>query len=132
MTAATPSGTVVREAMVVEDDADIGRLLKFVLEREGFAVTLFLDGRVAAARVGSGAIPALVLLDVMLPYVNGYELLAMIRKTSAWKNVPVLMLTAKSGEADVVRALDAGASDYVTKPFQPAELRARIRRLVAA
>lgn len=132
MSAPTAPAALTREALVVEDDADIGRLLKFVLEREGFVVTLCGDGRAAQARLGSGAIPALVLLDVMLPYVNGYELLAMIRKTSAWKAVPVLMLTAKSGEADVVRALDAGASDYVTKPFQPAELRARIRRLVPA
>ena len=119
------------EALVVEDDADIGRLLKFVLEREGFRVTLCPDGRSASARVQSAAAPALAILDVMLPHVNGYDLLAMIRKSPTWGKVPVLMLTAKSREEDAVRALDGGAGDYVTKPFQPAELRARIRRLVA-
>ena len=115
---------------MVEDDEDIGRLLKFILEREGYRVTLYPDGRAATARLETAEIPALVVLDVMLPYVNGHQLLGMIRASDAWKPVPVLMLTAKSGESDVVRALDGGASDYLTKPFQPAELKARVRRLV--
>ena len=80
--------------------------------------------------MASGSPPAFVILDVMLPYASGFDLLATIRKSPAWAKVPVLMLTAKSREADVVRALDGGANDYVTKPFQPAELKARIRRLV--
>ena len=121
-----------REAVVVEDDEDIGRLLKFIVEREGFAVTLCPDGRAAGERVASQPAPALVILDVMLPYASGFDLLAAIRKSPTWSKVPVLMLTAKSREADVVRALDGGANDYVTKPFQPAELKARIRRLVGA
>jgi DNA-binding response OmpR family regulator len=120
-----------REAVVVEDDEDIGRLLKFIVEREGFSVTLLPDGRAAGERVAGSSAPALVILDVMLPYSSGFELLAAIRKSPAWSKVPVLMLTAKSREADVVRALDGGANDYMTKPFQPAELKARIRRLVA-
>lgn len=124
--------TGAREAIVVEDDADIGKLLGFILEREGFRVTLCSDGRAGAARLASPDIPSLVILDVMLPYKNGYELLAIVRKSPAWQKVPVLMLTSKSGEGDIVRALDAGANDYVTKPFQPAELRARVRRLMAA
>src|SRR5688572_4190443 len=119
-----------RDAVVVEDDEDIGRLLKFIVEREGFAVTLCPDGRAAAERVASAAPPALVILDVMLPYASGFELLAAIRKSPAWSKVPVLMLTAKSRETDVVRGLEGGANDYMTKPFQPAELKARIRRLV--
>ena len=121
-----------REAVVVEDDSDIGRLLKFILEREGYGVTLLTDGRVASARFASDQASALVILDVMLPYTSGYDLLGIIRKSDAWRAVPVLMLTAKSREEDIVRALDAGANDYVTKPFQPAELKARIRRLVPA
>ncbi len=131
MSAAAPAPSR-REAIVVEDDLDIGRLLRFILEREGFRVTLYGDGRLAAARMGAGELPALVVLDVMLPYVSGYELLESIRKAPGWEQVPVLMLTAKSREGDIVRALDAGANDYVTKPFQPAELKARIRRLVPA
>jgi DNA-binding response OmpR family regulator len=127
---AAPGPSAKREAVVVEDEPDIGRLLRFILEREGFKVTLCEDGRIASTRVQAEPIPSLVVLDVMLPYVNGYELLAIIRKSPAWAKVPVLMLTAKSREGDIVRALDAGANDYVTKPFQPAELKARIRRLV--
>jgi DNA-binding response OmpR family regulator len=118
-----------RAVLVVEDDEDIGRLLKFVVEREGFTVTLCTDGRAAGERVATTPPPALVILDVMLPYASGYDLLAAIRGSATWARVPVLMLTAKSREADVVRALDGGADDYVTKPFQPAELRARIRKL---
>jgi DNA-binding response OmpR family regulator len=121
-----------REAVVVEDDADIGRLLKFIVEREGFAVTLCTDGRAAGDRIKGPVPPALVILDVMLPYASGFELLEAIRKTPTWAKVPVLMLTAKSRETDVVRGLEGGANDYMTKPFQPAELKARIRRLVAA
>ena len=120
-----------RTALVVEDDADIGKLLQWVLEREGFSVTVLPDGRAAMQRVAS-APPELVLLDVMLPHASGHQILAAIRANAAWKDTPVIMLTAKSQEADVVKALDAGANDYMVKPFQPAELRARIRRLVRA
>jgi DNA-binding response OmpR family regulator len=127
--AASPGTSQQREAVVVEDDADIGRLLQFIVEREGFRVTLCPDGRAANERVAAGAPPALVILDVMLPYASGFEILEAIRKSPTWARVPVLMLTAKSREADVVRGLEGGANDYMTKPFQPAELKARIRRL---
>ena len=119
-----------RAARGVEDDEDLGRLLNFSREREGCRVTLYTDGRAAGERITGATVPALVVLDVMLPYVNGQQLLARIRESSAWKAVPVLMLTAKSAEADVVRAFDGGANDYLKKPFQPAELKARVRRLL--
>ena len=121
-----------RTALVVEDDADIGKLLRWVLEREGFEVTLIADGGDAVKRVGDGRPTHLVLLDVMLPHASGHDILRAIRANAEWKAVPVVMLTAKSQEADVVKALDTGANDYMVKPFQPAELRARIRRLVPA
>lgn len=123
-------GTPERTALVVEDDGDIGQLLVFILEREGFRVTLIRDGRQALARVAQGDPARLVMLDVMLPHATGHEILAALRAHDAWKSVPVVMLTAKSQEADIVRALDAGANDYMLKPFQPAELKARVRRLV--
>jgi two-component system, OmpR family, alkaline phosphatase synthesis response regulator PhoP len=66
----------------------------------------------------------------MMPYADGFELLAHLRAKPDWRDVPVMMLTARSQEKDIVRALDAGASDYVIKPFLPEELKARIRRLV--
>jgi len=121
-----------RTALVVEDDPDIGRLLQFVLQREGFDVSLVADGRAAIERVAGGAPTGIVVLDVMLPQASGYEVLGAIRGNDAWRATPVVMLTAKSQEKDIVKALDMGATDYMLKPFQPAELRARIRRLCPA
>ena len=119
-----------RQALVVEDEEQIAYLLRFILSREGFVVEVVPDGRAAQALIASSPPPALVLLDVMLPFVDGYRLLSEIRARSEWHSVPVIMLTAKSQEKDIVRALDAGASDYMVKPFKPEELRARVKRLV--
>lgn len=117
-------------ALVVEDDEQIAYLLRFILEREGFKVELCTEGRAAQQAIESMEPPALVTLDVMLPYVDGYQLLGMLREREGWAQVPVLMLTAKSQEKDIVRALDAGAADYLIKPFKPDELRARIKRMM--
>ncbi len=117
-------------ALVVEDDDQIAYLLRFILEREGYAVHLACDGRQAQSLIQELNPPALVMLDIMLPYVDGYQLLGMMREHTGWKDVPILMMTAKSQEKDIVRALDNGASDYIVKPFKPDELRARIKRLV--
>ncbi|MBD8532461.1 MULTISPECIES: response regulator transcription factor [unclassified Massilia] len=114
--------------LVVEDDDHISQVLRFMLERQGYQVVHMADGRAAVQHVAQAPPPGLVLLDVMLPYVDGFEILQRIRATPAWREVPVLMLTAKSSEHDAVRALDAGANDFVTKPFQPQELLARVRR----
>ena len=116
-------------ALVVEDDDQIGYLLQFILEREGYAVHLATDGHLAREFINTAPVPALVTLDVMLPHVSGIELLAAIRAKDEWKDVPVLMLTAKAQEKDIVYALENGASDYIVKPFKPDELRVRVRRL---
>jgi len=116
-------------ALVVEDDDQISHIVRFILEREGFEVRVAPDGRSAEQLIDSLPPPAIVTLDVMLPHVDGYTLLARIRAKPDWKAVPVLLLTARSQEQDVVRALDQGANDYVVKPFRPEELRARVRRL---
>ena len=117
-------------ALVVEDDAQIGALIKFIVEREGFVVNLALDGRAALRIIESEPAPAIAILDVMLPFIDGFQLIGKIRAHAQWKNIPIVMLTAKSQEKDIVRALDAGANDYIVKPFLPEELRARVRRLV--
>src|SRR5690349_3772019 len=115
--------------LVIEDDEHIGQILTFILQRQGYQVTLAADGLAARRAVVSGsAPPALVLLDVMLPYIDGFELVHIIRQREGWQEVPIVMLTAKHTEKDIVRALDAGANDYVVKPFQPNELLARVRR----
>jgi CheY-like chemotaxis protein len=129
--AVTDASSPVRPlALVVEDDEQIGQLIKFIVERQGFDVTFARDGRAAQQLIGSAPAPAIAILDIMLPFIDGFQLIGKIREHAQWKNCPIIMLTAKSQEKDIVRALDAGANDYMVKPFLPEELRARIRRLV--
>jgi DNA-binding response OmpR family regulator len=115
-------------ALVVEDDPHIGLLLKFMLERNGYRVALCSDGKLARDHIMSEPAPAVALLDVMLPFLDGFQLVALVRAQPGWEQVPVLMLTAKAQERDIARALEAGANDYIQKPFQPEELLARVRR----
>ena len=115
--------------LVIEDDEPIAQVLKFMLEQQNYAVTLIGDGRAARTQIESSRNPpALILLDVVLPYVDGFELLGLIRTQDGWTSTPVIMLTAKTSEQDIVRALDAGANEYIVKPFQPDELLALIQR----
>lgn len=117
-------------AVIVEDDPQITHILKFILEREGFEVHAAPDGRTAKRLIDSLPPPDIVILDVMLPHADGFELLGHLRAAAGWQAVPVVMLTARSQERDIVRALEAGANDYMVKPFKPEELRARVRRLL--
>jgi DNA-binding response OmpR family regulator len=123
---------VSQTILIVEDDEDMVTLLQFLLEREGYQAILASDGRQARQLIDTLLPPRLVLLDVMLPYHNGFELVTHIRSKEPWRGVPIVMLTADSAERDIVRALDAGASDYVVKPFNPKELMARLRRFLKA
>lgn len=119
--------------LVVEDDDHIAQVLKFMLERQGYPTLLAGDGLAARTIIEQeSSIPELILLDVMLPYIDGFELVRLIRSQPAWREIPILMLTAKTMERDIVRALDAGANDYILKPFQPNELLARVRRFLKA
>jgi two-component system alkaline phosphatase synthesis response regulator PhoP len=122
-----PSAQLV---LIVEDDAHIAHLLEFLLQRAGYRVALARDGRAAQAYIQAQPAPAVVLLDVMLPFIDGIQLVGQLRAQAGWETVPVVMLTAKAQERDIVRALDAGASDYIVKPFQPDELLARLRRFL--
>lgn len=119
-----------RTALVIEDNEPLAHLLRVILEREDFTVETVQDGRRALGRIAAGAPVALVLLDLMLPYVDGLQIIGHIRAQEGWEAVPIIMVTGKSLEDSIVRALDAGAQDYIVKPFQPNELRARIRRVL--
>ena len=126
----TVQGQTERTALVVEDDEVIVMLLDSMLTRRGFSVQIARDGKQAVNLIETlPNPPTVVLLDVMLPYLDGFELISRIRERVAWHAVPIIMLTAKSREQNIVRALDHGANDYVIKPFRPEELMARIRRV---
>jgi DNA-binding response OmpR family regulator len=115
--------------LVVEDDRVVSRLIEHLLTREGFVVHLATDGRQAEQMMTTLPPAAVIVLDVMLPFVDGFELVERLRGTSKWADVPILMLTSKATETYVVRAFGAGVNDYVTKPFRPEELVVRVQRL---
>ena len=112
--------------LIVEDEQDISDLLRFHLEQEGFSVVVSPDGE-KALELARRQRPALIILDLMLPGVPGLEVCRMLRGDERVADVPIVMLTARAGEADRVVGLEMGADDYVTKPFSPRELVARVR-----
>ena len=103
------------KVLVVEDEQDTADLLKTILEREGFSVIHAKDGRQAANLIETMRAPSLVLLDMVIPYVSGFELLSVIRHHPDWQEVPVIMLSADYYEPDIQRALREGATTYVVK-----------------
>lgn len=115
--------------LVVEDEAPIVTLLRYNLEREGFRVVEAGDGE-EALLLAAERKPDLVLLDWMLPLLSGIEVCRRLRRAADSKNVPIIMLTARGEEGDRVRGLNSGADDYVTKPFSPSELIARVRAVL--
>ena len=121
----------IPRVMVAEDDVDMAYVLEFLLSREGFQVDLVSDGRDAVRSIASEPAPDVVLLDVMMPFISGFQVVRAICDQPAWHGVPVIMVSGKGSEQDVVNALSAGADDYLTKPFRPRELVARVRGLLA-
>jgi two-component system phosphate regulon response regulator PhoB len=112
--------------LVVEDEAALVTLLRYNLEREGFRVAEARDGEEALLMAREQK-PDLVILDWMLPLLSGLEVCRQLRRGPETRSVPIIMLTARGEEGDKLRGLDSGADDYVTKPFSPSELIARIR-----
>lgn len=115
--------------LVVEDEAPLLTLLRYNLEKQGFRVEEATDGQEALLRVSESK-PDLVLLDWMLPSLSGIEVCRQIRRRPATRDLPVIMVTARTEDQDAVRALDIGADDYITKPFAVEALLARIRALL--
>lgn len=117
--------------LLAEDDPDVGDLVRHVLEAEGYRVELARDGAEALERFEACS-PDLVVLDVMMPRLTGFEVLTRLRELEdAGKAVPVLILSARTSQEDIVRGFQLGVTDYVTKPFMIGELRARVRSLLA-
>jgi two-component system, OmpR family, phosphate regulon response regulator PhoB len=115
--------------LVVEDEAPLLTLLRYNLEKQGFRVEEAADGQEALLRVAE-AKPDLILLDWMLPALSGLEVCRQIRRRPATRDLPIIMVTARTEDQDAVRALDTGADDYIAKPFAMDALLARIRALL--
>jgi DNA-binding response OmpR family regulator len=114
--------------LIVEDDPDVAESIRYWLEREGMSVSVAATGEQGLdAALDAENPPALVLLDLMLPGMSGLELCRRLRREPATRRTPIIMVTARSSESEIVTGLDAGADDYVTKPFSVRELTARVK-----
>lgn len=122
--------TMRERVLVVEDNEHAAYLLRTLLERAGYSVIVSPDGRDALAKLASLDPVDLVMLDLMLPYVSGYQVLIEARQNPKWQRVPIVVVTARTLEMDAVRALETGANDFIRKPFSPEELVARVRRAI--
>jgi len=115
--------------LVVEDEAALATMLRYNLEKQGFRVEEAVDGQEAMARIAESP-PDIVLLDWMLPVMSGIEVCRQIRRGPATRDLPVIMVTARTEDQDAVRGLNTGADDYITKPFSMDALLARMRALL--
>jgi two-component system phosphate regulon response regulator PhoB len=119
----------MKRVLLIEDDRDIVELVRYNLEREGFQVAAAMDGASGLAQIRKTP-PDILLLDLMLPKLSGLDICKEIRRDTTLNKLPILMLTARGEEADRVVGLEMGADDYVTKPFSPRELGARVKALL--
>ncbi|MEM8800802.1 MAG: phosphate regulon transcriptional regulator PhoB [Pseudomonadota bacterium] len=116
-------------ALLIEDDDNLSELIRYNMSRDGFDVHHATDGE-EGLMMASETQPDIVLLDWMLPHISGIEVCRRLRRQNQTANLPIIMLTARTEEADRIRGLDTGADDYITKPFSPRELLARIRAVL--
>ncbi len=126
---AGPAGASRPVVLVVEDEAALATMLRYNLEKQGFRVEEAVDGQEALTRIAE-AVPDIVLLDWMLPVMSGIEVCRQIRRRPATRDLPVIMVTARTEDQDAVRGLNTGADDYITKPFNMDALLARMRALL--
>ena len=115
--------------LVADDDPDILDLVRYRLERSGYEVAIARDGAEAVKLAGE-LTPALAVLDVMMPSLDGFEVTRRLRENPGTRGIPVILLTARAQEADVQEGFDAGADDYIRKPFSPRELSARVQAVL--
>jgi DNA-binding response OmpR family regulator len=115
--------------LAADDDEDILELITFRLEHSGYTVLQAHDGA-EALELALGSKPDLAVLDVMMPKLDGFELTRRLREDETTRRMPIILLTARSQEADIQRGFDAGADDYIRKPFSPQELRARVQAIL--
>ena len=118
-----------KRILIVDDEPNIVVSLEFLMKRKGHDVKVVSDGEAALAAVSEFA-PDVILLDVMLPRLSGYEVCQRVRENPAWDSIKIIMLTAKGRDVDVTKGLAVGADAYVTKPFSTRELVAKVEAMV--
>jgi phosphate regulon transcriptional regulator PhoB len=118
-----------KHILVIEDEADLVELISYNLKKEGFNVDSAMDGETALSKIKKGRYD-LVVLDLMLPGIQGMELCRILRSDPKTETLPIIMLTAKGEEVDKILGLEMGADDYITKPFSPRELVARVKAVL--
>ncbi|MBT3322374.1 MAG: response regulator, partial [Anaerolineae bacterium] len=116
--------------LIIDDDLDTLRLVGLMLQKKGYEIAAANNGKQGLLKVAED-IPDLILLDVMMPEMDGYEVARRLRQDPQTENIPILMFTAKSQLNDKVTGFEAGADDYLTKPTHPAELQAHVKALLA-
>ena len=122
---------MAKKILAVDDEKHILRLVQVNLERQGFEVVTAGDGKEALEKVASEQ-PDLVVLDVMMPYMDGFEVLQTLRRNAATREIPVIMLTAKAQDADVFKGWQSGVDLYLTKPFKPMALMSFVKRIFSS
>lgn len=115
---------------IVEDEQDIAELISINLQKSGFKASVFYDGASLFSFLAKKQIPDLILLDIMLPDMDGLEICRLLKKDPDFSSIPIIFLTAKGEEVDKIVGLELGADDYITKPFSPKELIARIKAVL--
>jgi phosphate regulon transcriptional regulator PhoB len=120
---------IPRHILIVEDEADLVELISYNFKKEGFNVDSAMDGETALSKIKKGRYD-LVVLDLMLPGIQGMELCRILRSDPKTETLPIIMLTAKGEEVDKILGLEMGADDYITKPFSPRELVARVKAVL--
>jgi two-component system alkaline phosphatase synthesis response regulator PhoP len=115
----------MKKILLVDDEPDIIEFLKYNLEKEGFDILVSHNGEDALRKVSK--FPDLIILDIMMPEMDGFEVYNKIKKNEDYTDIPIIFLTAKSGETDEIKGLDIGASDYIQKPISPKKLIARVK-----
>lgn len=118
------------KVMVVDDEPDIVKIIKISLELANFGISECYSGEECLEKLGKGERPALVLLDIMMPGISGYETCQKIRENPAYKDMKIVMLTAKGQKGDAEEGLKVGADDYIIKPFDPYELIEQIKEII--
>ena len=119
---------MAKKILAVDDERHIVRLVQVNLERQGYEVVTAYDGKEALEKVEAES-PDLIVLDVMMPYMDGFEVLQNLKRNASTRDIPVIMLTAKAQDSDVFRGWQSGVDCYLTKPFNPMELIAFVKRI---